>query len=266
MIKFKKSLGQNFLVDKNIIKKILSLNLIYQKNVFEVGPGSGNLSLEILKENPKTFTAIEKDKKLLEILANNLNKKKNINLLNKDILKINLENLIKKDSIVFGNLPYNISSQILIKFLKFHMWLPNYKKIIFMFQKEVGEKIIAKVNDKNYSRLSIITKSRLKVLNYFHVSRNSFFPKPKVDSMIIEFEPIQIKDFNLKSLNSLEYITNTFFSGKRKMINKAFKKIKVNFEPLIKELKIDLKLRPEKIDEKTYFKIAKFYQNSLSKR
>ena len=84
--------------------------------------------------------------------------------------------------------------------------------------------------------------------------------------MIIEFEPIQIKDFNLKSLNSLEYITNTFFSGKRKMINKAFKKIKVNFEPLIKELNIDLKLRPEKIDEKTYFKIAKFYQDSLSKR
>ena len=135
-----------------------------------------------------------------------------------------------------------------------------------MFQREVGEKIIANVNSKNYSRLSIITKSRLKVLNYFYVSKNSFFPRPKVDSMVIEFEPIQAKNLILKSLDSLEFITKIFFSGRRKMINKAFKKIKINFDPIIKELKIDLKLRPERLDEKIYFKIAQFYEEMSGKK
>ena len=131
-------------------------------------------------------------------------------------MNIDLNRIIQKDSIIFGNLPYNISSQILVKFLKFKNWPPKFNKIIFMFQREVGEKIIANVNSKNYSRLSIITKSRLKVLNYFYVSKNSFFPRPKVDSMVIEFEPIQAKNLILKSLDSLEFITKIFFSGRKK--------------------------------------------------
>ena len=116
-------------------------------------------------------------------------------------MNIDLNRIIQKDSIIFGNLPYNISSQILVKFLKLKNWPPKFNKIIFMFQREVGEKIIANVNSKNYSRLSIITKSRLKVLNYFYVSKNSFFPRPKVDSMVIEFEPIKAKNLILKSLD-----------------------------------------------------------------
>ena len=266
MIKFKKSLGQNFLIDKNIIKKIALLDAIYKKNIIEIGPGSGNLSLEILKKKPKSFTAIEKDENLLKVLESKILKEKNIKLINKDILDVDLNKIIRKDSIVFGNLPYNISSQILVKFLKIKNWPPNFNKIIFMFQKEVGEKIIAKVNSKNYSRLSIITKSRLKIIKYFYVSKNSFFPRPKVDSMVIEFEPLKTKNLALKSLDTLEFITKIFFSGRRKMINKAFKKIELNFEPIIKDLKIDLKLRPEKLDEKTYFKIAQFYEVMSKKR
>ena len=200
MIKFKKSLGQNFLIDKNIVKKIILLSTIEKKNIVEIGPGSGNLSLEILKKNPKSFTAIEKDENLIKILEGKISKKKNIKLIKEDVMNIDLNRIIQKDSIIFGNLPYNISSQILVKFLKFKNWPPKFNKIIFMFQREVGEKIIANVNSKNYSRLSIITKSRLKVLNYFYVSKNSFFPRPKVDSMVIEFEPIQAKNLVNKLL------------------------------------------------------------------
>lgn len=265
MIKFKKSLGQNFLIDKNIVKKIILLSTIEKKNIVEIGPGSGNLSLEILKKNPKSFTAIEKDENLIKILEGKISKKKNIKLIKEDVMNIDLNRIIQKDSTIFGNLPYNISSQILVKFIKLKNWPPKFNKIIFMFQREVGEKIIANVNSKNYSRLSIITKSRLKVLNYFYVSKNSFFPRPKVDSMVIEFEPIKAKNLILKSLDSLEFITKIFFSGKRKMINKAFKKIKINFDPIIKELKIDLKLRPERLDEKIYFKIAQFYEEMSGK-
>ena len=152
-------------------------------------------------------------------------------------MKLNLKKIITDDSIILGNLPYNISTQILIKFIKLNPWPPKFKRLIFMFQKEVGEKIIACLGSKNYSRLSIITKSRLKILNYFYVSRNCFFPKPKVDSIVIEFKPIIRKDINFKSINSLEYITNVFFSNKRKMINKTFKKLKIDNYKFIKNEK-----------------------------
>ena len=111
-----------------------------------------------------------------------------------------------------------------------------------MFQKEVGEKIIANLGDKNYSRLSIITKFRFKVLNYFYVSKNCFFPKPKVDSIVIEFQPIIRNDINFKSIKSLEFITNIFFSNKRKMINKTFKKLKIDNDEFLKKTKYRLVL------------------------
>ena len=134
-----------------------------------------------------------------------------------------------------------------------------------MFQKEVGEKIIANLGSRNYSRLSIITKFRLKVLNYFYVSKNCFFPKPKVDSIVIEFQPIVRKDITIKSIKSLEYITNIFFSNKRKMINKTFKKLKIDKDALIKNQNLDLTLRPEKLSESLFFKITELYEKEQIK-
>ena len=264
-MKFKKSLGQNFLIDKNILKKILSLTTFKNKNIIEIGAGTGNLSFEILKLVPKRLICIEKDKifaKSLKILFQN---KKNLLVLNGDILKLNLKRLISNETIIIGNLPYNISTQILIKFIRFNPWPPKFKRLIFMFQKEVGEKIIASIGSSNYSRLSIITKSRLKVLNFFYVSKNCFFPKPKVDSIVIEFQPIKRKDINFKSIKSLEYITSIFFSNKRKMINKAFKKLKIENNKFIQNEKIDLTLRPEKISENLFYKITEFYEKSQIK-
>ena len=258
----KKSLGQNLLIDKNIIKKILSLTNIKDKNVIEIGPGTGNLTYEILKLTPKNLICIEKDKKLFEKLKLSLMNTNNTTIKNADILSLDLKSLIKKDTVVLGNLPYNISTQILIKFLKLNPWSTKLSKIIFMFQKEVGEKIIAKFGNKNYSRLSIITKSRLKVENFFYVSKNSFYPKPKIDSIVISFDPILKKDLNLKSLDSLEYITRVIFSNKRKMINKNFKKLKINHNKFIKNNNIDLKLRPEQINEKIYYKIAEYFEKT----
>ena len=128
-----------------------------------------------------------------------------------------------------------------------------------MFQKEVGQKIIANFKTKNYSRLSILTKSRLKILKYFYVSKNCFFPKPKVDSIIIEFEPIKKKEIKVKNIKSLELVTRTIFSNKRKMINKSLKRLFKNIDAVAVELKINLKLRPQELDELTYYKIANRY-------
>ena len=264
-MKFKKSLGQNLLTDKNILKKIILLTPLKDKKVLEIGSGTGNLSVEILKVKPRKLICIEKDKIFSKNLKFLFKNEKNIFIINDDILKLNLKKILTDDSIILGNLPYNISTQILIKFIKLNPWPPKFKRLIFMFQKEVGEKIIACLGNKNYSRLSIITKSRLKILNYFYVSRNCFFPKPKVDSIVIEFKPIIRKDINFKSINSLEYITNVFFSNKRKMINKTFKKLKIDNYRFIKSQNIDLTLRPENLSEKLFYKITEFYEKKRAK-
>ena len=259
-MKFKKSLGQNLLIDKNILKKILSLTTFKNKDVIEIGPGTGNLSFEILKLIPKKLICIEKDKIFSKNLKDKFKSENNLLIIQGDILKLNLKKIILDNTIIVGNLPYNISTQILIKFIRFNPWPPKFKKLIFMFQKEVGEKIIASLGNKNYSRLSILTKSRFKILNYFYVSKNCFFPKPKVDSIVIEFQPVVRKDVNFNSIKSLEFITNVFFSNKRKMVNKTFRKLKIDNPDFLKENNIDLTLRPENLSETLYFKITEFYE------
>ena len=142
-MKFKKSLGQNLLVDKNILKKILSLTNFKNKNIIEIGAGTGNLSTEIFKLNPNKLICIEKDKIFAKNLKSLFKNNNNLSVLNEDILKLNLKKLISEGTIIVGNLPYNISTQILIKFIRFNPWPPKFKRLIFMFQKELGEKIIA---------------------------------------------------------------------------------------------------------------------------
>ena len=261
-MKFKKSLGQNLLIDKNISKKILSLTSFKNKEVVEIGSGTGNLSSEILKLSPRKLICIEKDK----VFANNIKKlfqkETNLFVINDDILKLNLKKIISKEAIIIGNLPYNISTKILIKFIRMSPWPPKFKKLIFMFQKEVGEKIVAEFGGQNYSRLSIITKFRFRISNYFYVSKNCFFPRPKVDSMVVEFNPIIRKDVNFKSIKSLEYITNTFFSNKRKMVNKTFKKLKIDSK-FSRDQNIDLTLRPEKLSENLFYKITEYYEKKI---
>ena len=261
MIFAKKSLGQNFLIDKNITKKIINLSKVTNQNIIEIGPGKGALTEEILKRKPKSLKLIEKD----SILANKLKSKyintKIIKIYNEDILRFNIEKIIKKDSIIFGNLPYNISSQILVKFLKFRNWPPKYNNLIFMFQKELGEKIISQYPSKNYGRISILTNFRLKVTKKFLVSPNCFVPKPKVTSMVIHFQPKEKISFIIRKISNLEILTNIFFSSKRKMINKNIKKI-LNKDKINLLSDLNLNLRPSNISPDTYYKITELYEKN----
>ena len=178
--------------------------------------------------------------------------------MNNDILKINIEKIIKEGTIVFGNLPYNISSQILIKFLKFKKWPPKFSNLIFMFQRELGKKIIGKYLSNDYGRLSIISNFRLSLKKKFLISSNCFFPKPKVTSMIIHLLPKKEK-YKIKKINNLEKVTNILFSNKRKMINKNLKRIlKDSSVHKIPGLKTNL--RPEKINPDIYYKITEFFE------
>ena len=150
----KKSLGQNFLIDKNIINKIIKIgNINKDKIVIEIGPGYGNLTEAILSMNPKKTLVVEKDKKLSLLL---IKKFKNIKVINENILNIIKNKNLYNNSLVFGNLPYNISTQILASLITLKKWPPWYDHLIFMFQKEVADRIIANPNTKEFSRLTVL--------------------------------------------------------------------------------------------------------------
>ena len=230
----KKSLGQNFLIDKNIIKKIINIIDVENKNI------------------------IEKDFCLSKKLNLKYKNNKIVKIYNFDVLKLNIEKLCRKNSVIFGNLPYNISSQILVKILKFKKWPPKFTDLILMFQKELGEKILGKFPSTNYGRLSILTSYRLKILKKFLVSPSCFLPKPKVASLVIHFKP-QLSTIILKDISNLEKITNIIFSNKRKMINKNIKKVLSKKDiSLINNLKLNL--RPAEIEPEIFYNIAKLYE------
>ena len=255
----KKSLGQNYLIDLNIVKKIINLTDIYNKNILEIGPGKGALTREILKNKPKSLILIEKDNTLFEELKLKYKDQKNIIVYNKDILKFDFEDKLK-NTIIFGNLPYNISSQILAKIIRFKKIPPKYSALILMFQKEMAQRIVGKFNTSKYGRLSILTNYKLKVLDKFDVSPNSFFPKPKVNSTVLYLKPNTKKFEKNKKIENLEKITNILFSNKRKMINKTIKKIFSRDQlNLIKNL--NLTCRPSELEPEKYYELTNFFES-----
>ena len=260
MIYTKRSLGQNFLKDLNIIKKITSITKLVNKDVVEIGPGEGALTNEIVKNNPKSLTLIEKDDSLFKKLKLKYINNNKVKIYNEDILKFNLEEKIKKNTIIFGNLPYNISSQILVKIIRFKKWPPKYSALIFMFQKEMADRIIGKFKTSKYGRLSILANYKLKVLNKFNVSPNCFFPKPKVISTVLFLKPNHKIFHKIKNIQNLEKITNILFSNKRKMINKGFSKLFKNAENLSRKLDINLSLRPDQLNENDFYRIVEYYE------
>ncbi len=261
MIKAKKSLGQNFLIDKNIIEKITNTTKIHEKNILEIGPGTGNLTSYILKKKPKKFLLIEKDNQLAISLENQFKNK--VEIINNDILQINENNLFDEKVTVFGNLPYNISTEILSKWivnLKDNFW---FEYLILMFQKEVADRIIAECNTSNYGRLSIICNWKLDIKKVCDIKPEAFYPKPKVDSSLLFFSPKK-KFIKIRNPNNLEKVTRVFFNQRRKMIKKPFNQLFNGDKRVLNKLKIDLNLRPQNLNFETYYKLAFEYENLTS--
>ena len=261
MIKAKKSLGQNFLIDKNILEKIVNVTTIKDKNILEVGPGTGNLTSFILKKKPKNIYLVEKDNYLSEILINNF--KNQVKLINKDILKIDESELCPEKLTVFGNLPYNISTEILSKWiinLKDNFW---FECLLLMFQKEVADRIIAEFNTSNYGRLSIICNWKLNIKKICDIEPEAFSPKPKIHSSLLLFHPK--KNFiKINDPNNLEKVTRVFFNQRRKMLKKPFNQLFNGDQKVLDKLKINLNLRPQNLNLDTYYKLAYEYENLRS--
>ena len=261
-MRIKKSLGQNFLNNQNVLSQIVNSGNISCKDIIlEIGPGTGNLTEKILEKNPKHLVVIEKD----EDLSLSLKKKfgKRIEIINKDILdyyeKFDFDIPIK----VFGNLPYNISTEILSKWiinLKESFW---FESLVLMFQKEVADRIIAKFNTSNYGRLSIICNWKLNIKKICDIKPEAFYPKPKINSSLLFFYPK--KNFiKIKDPNNLEKITRIFFNQRRKMLKKPFNQLFNGDQKILDKLNINLSLRPQNLNFETYYKLAYEYENLRS--
>ena len=256
-IKAKKSLGQNFLIDSNILEQIVDTVDVENKEVLEIGPGSGNLTTYILKKNPKKLHVIEKDDDLVIILKEKFSDE--IEIINGDVLKISENDISNEKLTVFGNLPYNISTEILSK------WIVNlgknfwFESLILMFQKEVADRIIAQCNTSKYGRLSILSNWKLNIKKIIDIKPESFSPRPKVDSSLLLFTP-RLDFFEIDNAKNLEMITRIFFSQRRKMLKKPFNQVFKNPVKISEKFGIDLNLRPQNLEPETYFKLVKEYE------
>ena len=256
--KTKKSLGQNFLIDRDILEKIVSITNIAGKEVLEIGPGSGNLTTYILKQKPNKLYVIEKDDDLSIILKEKFDNK--IEIINDDILNISENKISDKKLSVFGNLPYNISTKILSK------WIFNigsnfwFESLALMFQKEVADRIISEFNNSNYGRLSILSSWKLNVKKIADIKPQSFSPRPKIDSSLLLFTPKE-NFFKLKNPKNLEKITRIFFSQRRKMLKKPFNQVFTDGKKVAEKFGINLNLRPQNLEPEIYFKLVKEYED-----
>ena len=257
-IKAKKSLGQNFLIDREILENIVSITDITDKEVLEIGPGTGNLTTYILKQKPKKLYVVEKDDDLAILLKEKFDNK--IEIINDDILKVSEDKISDQKLSVFGNLPYNISTEILSKWIiniGSHFW---FESLILMFQKEVADRIISEFNNSKYGRLSILSSWKLNVKKIIDIKPQSFSPRPKIDSSLLLFTPKK-NFFELKDPKNLEKITRIFFSQRRKMLKKPFNQVFTDGKKVAEKFDIDLNLRPQNLKPETYFKLVREYED-----
>jgi len=220
LIKAKKSLGQNFLIDKNIINKIISSIELTNKNIIEIGPGLGALTEKILEKKPNKFIIIEKDFELYQKLLFKFDKKK-ITIINDDAMLYDFSKL--KNFKLISNLPYNISSKFLLKIIKLNK---NFTDLICMIQSELAEKL--DYNNGKMNKYKFISEYCGKYKILFNVSPNVFYPKPKVNSKVVKFV------LNKEKIHSenLDYFLNVFFINKRKKI-KSNKNINILIDETI---------------------------------
>ena len=251
MILLKKKLGQHFLKDNNIINKIIRyVNPLSSDSFIEIGPGNGALTLPLSKKI-KVLKIIEKDKRLIPDLKKTFSNNGLIKIINEDVLKYNFKKNVEPNTRLIGNLPYNISTEVIFKIIEA---AENIKDSHFMLQKEVVSRMIAKAGTKEYGRLSIMTQVYFDIEKLFDIPPTVFYPQPKVMSSYVKLIP---KSFCFKNKNHekrFKEIVTTAFIGRRKMIKSSLKN-SISEKDLLK-LDINTNLRPEDLTVHNFLKIS----------
>ena len=253
----KKMFGQNFIIDENIINSIIkSAEIDKDTLVIEIGPGAGSLTYK-LSEYSKNVLCYEIDTTLKELLEDNLSDCNNVEIIFKDFLKANVLQDIKKYSYkklyVVANLPYYITTPIIIKFIEDSI---PVDKIVVMVQKEVGDRFKAKPNTKDYNSLSIYLNYYFDVKKLLDISKNVFIPKPNVDSIVVEFTKKE-NSFKLKDEKLFFDLVKDSFTQKRKTIKNNLKKYNLEkIEEVLNKYDFDLTVRAEQLPIEVFVDIA----------
>ena len=260
-LKPKKKLGQNFLHDKNIISSIVNKANIEDEDIIEIGPGPGILTESILNNKARSLLAIEKDHSFeVNLKKIRSNYRDNFDYLINDIIDFDFKKLTKKNYKFVSNLPYNISVPFILKMIRIRNIIP-WKEMILMVQKEVAERITAKINTKNYGRLSIMVNLNNDVKKLLNVKPSSFIPRPKVDSTVIKISP-KNKDININT-EIFENIVKTCFSQRRKKVKNNLDQLNINTISLLELSNIDPDIRAENIDIEGFIRISRNYEELI---
>ena len=262
-LKAKKKFGQNFLHDKNIINQIVKSSLCDNNYIVEVGPGPGLLTNAILKKNVKKVLAIETDKTFLPILEKfKENHSKKFDFIINDILKVDLDKIINEKYSVVSNLPYNISVPFIISLIEKEQPV-KWERLTLTVQKEVADRMMAKINTKQYGRLSVLTQWRCKIVKICEIKPTCFIPPPKVLSSVISIEPKN--DVKTPSVKNFQKIVSYAFGFRRKTLKKSLSSLDVDINQLADLCKIDLRLRAQNLSVNDFCNLAVGYEK-LSKQ
>ncbi len=254
---FKKSFGQNFIVDKNIIDNIIKFSLVDKDTmVIEIGPGAGSLTTA-LAASSKSVLCYEIDDSLKDVLSDSLKNFDNVDIIYQDFLKANVSETLKKynyDKLyVIANLPYYITTPIITKIIEDKL---NVDKIVIMVQKEVGDRLKAQPGSKDYNSLSIYISYYFNVKKLMDVSRNVFLPKPNVDSIVIELSKKE-NNYKLKNENVFFKLVRDSFVQKRKTLRNNLKAYDLNIiEKVLNKYGYDLSVRAENLSIDIFVDIA----------
>jgi 16S rRNA (adenine1518-N6/adenine1519-N6)-dimethyltransferase len=222
-VKLKKKFGQNFLFDKNISKKILKLIPFNTKNIIEVGPGIGHLTDFLIADNVKKLTLIEIDEDFIPILKDKYKNIIYLEIINKDVLDLDLS-IYSQESLIISNLPYNISSQVLVKINNYF----HFNMMILMFQKEFAERLTShKLNN-----LNCLINCFYDIRKVFNISKNSFIPSPKIESSVLTFNKKNKSLIDHGDIKIYSFFKSMIFTNKRKKISTILKKNKINTDNL----------------------------------
>jgi len=259
-LKAKKKFGQNFLHDKNIINQIVRSSSCENNYVVEVGPGPGLLTNAILKKNVKKVLVIETDKTFLPILEKFKENHSKFDFIINDILKVDLDKIINDKYSIVSNLPYNISVPFIISLIEKEQPV-KWEKLTLTVQKEVADRMMAKINTKQYGRLSVLTQWRCKIVKICEIKPTCFIPPPKVLSSVISIEPKN--DIKTPSVKNFQKIVSYAFGFRRKTLKKSLSNLDVDINQLADLSGIDLGLRAQNLNIDDFSNLAVGYEKLL---
>lgn len=263
----KKSLGQHFLFDANLTRRIARAAGPFDGTVLEIGPGPGGLTRALLAEGAEHIVAIERDQRCipaLQELASSYPGK--LRIIEGDALAFDEATLLHSSKVrVAANLPYNVGTALLVKWLTAESWPPFWTSLTLMFQREVAERIVAPKGGKAYGRLSVITQWRARAKILFDVSRSAFVPPPKVTSSIVRLEPIAAPEPRA-NVRDLEAVTAAAFGQRRKMLRQSLRALTPDPEPLIRAAGLDPTARAETLSPQDFARLANLFADEIGRR